>query len=334
MKLAKGDYFVAAREQGKDYLAKALSNQHGNTVEAVLEDKCHIQGLRHTMTVDVKDVVVVLGPTPHPGKVYGADVTNLFRARKDHDDFGPIHFFYKPEKEIVKDLWISMSKVSKRLDKHGLGFLLQDIMWEVQRFNGEKYAGCYISSRNEKVPVRIQFRPESVPATEYAYVLLHELGHHLHLEFIKSKKLNAYWLKLFNTSIKVVSVRKDLSKQLLERLLDQDAVPSDFKRDLDEEEALAFKWIIRTISTVSALSIKDLDTLFEAGFKDEVAKVWPVRNIPRKELAPVISEYSTKNVKELFAEVFAFHMTGKKLPDAVVRLLEKSISYAKTQKEK
>lgn len=334
MKITKGEYFVGKREKGRDYLAKALSDSDGKTVEAVLEDKCWIQGHRHTFTAEKTDIVVNLGKDPQAGKVYGADVTNLYKGRKDHDDFGAVNFFYKPEKDVVADLWQAMTKVAKKMRKHDLGFLLDDIVWEIQRFNGERYAGMYIKSRKENVPDRIHLRPESNPATEYPYILHHELGHHLHLTFLKSKKLNAQWLKLFNTSIKVASVKKDMSKNLLDMLMDQEDLPSDFKSGLDEEQALAFKWIIRTIGSVNALTIKDLDTLFEAGMKDEIEKIWPVRNIPRKELAPVISDYATKNVKELIAESYSFYMIGKKLPDVVVKLVERSISYAKANREK
>lgn len=43
---------------------------------------------------------------------------------------------------------------------------------------------------------------------------------------------------------------------------------------------------------------------------------------------------ATLNVKELFAECFAFYMTKRKLPEKVVKLLEKSISYAKANHER
>lgn len=42
---------------------------------------------------------------------------------------------------------------------------------------------------------------------------------------------------------------------------------------------------------------------------------------------------ATKNFRELFAECFAFHLVGKKLPDPIVRLMEKTISYAKVHKD-
>jgi len=290
--------------------------------------------MRHTFTQATADIVVVLGQQPYPGKVYGFDVGSLHRKRLTHDRFGDVHFFYKPEKQVLSDLRDSMTRVANKLNKQDLGFLLNDVVYEVLPYHGEKYAGMYLRSKTDKVPDRIQIRPEIMPASEYDYVWYHELGHRLHLTFCReSKKLNAQWLKLYATSIKAMTIKKDKSQQLLDLLIDGQETPSDFKRGLDEEDALAFKWIIRTIQQVNGLSIKDLDTLFEAEMKEEITKVWPVRSISHKELAPIVSEYATVNFKELFAECFAFYMTKKKLPEPIIKLMEKSISYGKAHKD-
>lgn len=334
MKIRKNDYFIARQEQGADFLARALEDSDGGDVEAVAEKLCHIAGQRNTLTVAKKNLKLNLGPTPHPGKVYGLDVSRLYYTKKLHDSFGQIHFFYKPDKQIVKDLWQTMDKVAKKLKKVGLEFLLDGIVWEIEPYNNEKFAGMFVSSKNEKIPNRIQFKPESMVATEYAYLLFHELGHNLHLTYATGKKLNAYWLRLFNTSIRVATVRKETAAQLLEQLMEQEDPPSAFKGQLSEDDALAFKWIVRTIQSVNGLGIKDLDTFFEADMKDDIRKLWPTRTIPRKELEPIVSEYATRNMRELVAESFAFHMTGKKLPEQIVKLLEKTYSYAKANREK
>lgn len=334
MHISKHDYLII-RDQKRYVLARALGDVKSSKadVDCVWEKLCHMSSQRTVFSAPQKDVVLNLGSNPAPGKVYGHDVSALYYTKKAHDEFGDIHFFYKPEKEVVKNLWAALDKVAKILTKHKLQFLLEDVVFEVMPFNGEKYAGMFIKSKGDKILSRIQIKPEALPATEYGYVLLHELGHRLHLDFIKSKKINATWLKLFNTSIRVATVKKEVSAAILEDLLGQEDLPSDFKGQLGEDDALAFKWIVRTIQSVNALSIKDMDTLFEADMKDEIRKLWPVRTIPRKELEPVVSEYATKNYKELVAESFAFHLIGKKLPEPIVRLVEKTISLAKVKQE-
>lgn len=335
MRILKGDYFVARQDQGKDYLAKALEDAHNKAVESVLEKDSHIQGRRHTFTQALSDVVVVLGPNPYPGKVYGFDVGAVHRKRMTHKAFGDVHWFFKPTKEVGQDLWASMDTVAKKLSKQGLDFLIDDVVYEIMPYHGTgKYAGMYIRSKKDDVQDRIWIRPELMTKADYPYIWYHELGHRLHLRFCPSTKINAQWLKLYATSIKAVTIKKEKAQQLLDMLLDGQEQPSDFKRGLDEEDALAFKWLVRTVQQVNGLSVKDLDTLFEADMKDEIKKVWPTRSISHKELAPIVTEYATVNVKELVAEVFALYMSGKKLPEPIVKLLERTIAYAKANKDK
>src|SRR5258706_12815235 len=105
-------------------------------------------------------------------------------------------------------------------------------------------------------------------------------------------------------------------------LLEGEDLPSDIRTTLSEEDSLAYKWILKTIQSISGVSVKQLDILFEAGMKADIEKLWPVRNIPRKELAPIISDYATKSYEETLAESFAWHLTKKKLPEGIVKLVE------------
>lgn len=334
MRIEQGDYVICSQSQGKDYLVKALAATKGN-LEAVCERLCHIPSQRQTLTVDSKNLVINLGAEPKRGKVWGIDLNNLYYTKKTHDKFGDMFFFYKAERESVKALWAALDKAYKILNTLGLAYVLdRDITWEILSSNpSEKYAGMYIRKvKGDEVIERIQIKLDSRPQSELVYVILHELAHCIDANYVTGRKLKALWLRLFTTSIKVATVQKSMSQELLTSLLDQPNIPSDFKSSLDEEQTIAFKCIMRTINSVNALSIKELDVLFEAQMFDDIKSVWPLRTIPRKDIAPIVSEYATKNVKELFAESFAYYCIKRKLPDAVLKLVERSISYAKTQK--
>lgn len=333
MNIQKDDYVIALNAKGKDMLVKALADSKGH-VEAVVEKLCHMPGQRQTLTVDKKDLVLNLGPNPRRGKVYGVDTSNLYYTKKDHDVFGTVYFFYKPEKEVVKALWAAMDKTAATLKRFGLSFLLdQGTIWEVLPPSPTtKYAGCYMRSRKEEIPDRIQIIPEFMNPIDYSYVLCHELAHLLDMRFVTSNKIKGHWLRLFNTSIKVMAIKKETSTELLDGLLSQEDPPSAFKGQLGEEEALAFKWIIRTISQLHSITLSDLDTLFVADMRDDIKALWPTRAISVKELAPIVSEYATKNVKELFAEAVSMHITKRhKFPEPLIKLIEKTISHAKVQ---
>lgn len=332
MKIKKDDYIVVRPPKGRNFLVK-VSSASDSVVSGIVERDCHIQERRTLIDVPVKDVVLNLGSEPAPGTVYGINLNHLYRGRKSHEAFGMINFFYRPKKEVTKELMKGFDKVERILNKNGLVKLIADnIVWEIEAYAKEKYAGMYYRAKDEKSFARIKFKPEILPATQHPYVILHELGHHFHIHYLmKNHKLDAQWIKLYNTSIKVMNINKSVSQQLLDSLLEGDDRPSDLRGQLDEESTLAYKWILRVIQATHSLSVRELDRLFEADMKDEISNVWPLYNIRKKDLAPVVSEYATKNYRELVAESFSMHLIGKELPKNVIKLLEKSISYVKTQ---
>lgn len=339
-KVNEGDYLLCSLKGSKDFLMKVKELSKGE-YHGTIEKDCHIREMRKEHTVRERDIILNLGPSPKAGKVYGIDTTNLYRGKRSHSTFGEIHFFYNPKKEVVQNIMAAFDKAYKHLERLGLEFLIDDIVWEILPFGKERYAGMYTRKKGEKGQPRILIRPERMQVVEFPYVILHELGHHLHMGgFVTSKKIDAQWVQLYNTSVRVASIDKQTSKSLLENLLDGQDTISNFKSSLDEDDALALKWILRTIQQYHGLSVRELDTLFEANMMDDIKAVWPLRNIPHKELTPVITEYATKNYRETFAESFGHYaaklkLPGKKdLPSKVVQLLEKTIAHAKANAPK
>ncbi len=335
IQVEKGDYLIGkvAGSDKRTVLFKAESMSKGVVTGTVQKD-AHIKDKNFQAEIPIKDLVVNLGSDPHPGKVHGHDVSSLYKGRRTHADFGPLYWFYDAEKEVRDAVDRGFDKAYKSLKAQRLGFVVQPLscIWEIMPYNGEKWAGMYKRSSNvDKNPHRFQVRPEIMPSTEYPYVIHHEVGHHIHYEFLMdSKKLNAGWIKAFNTSIVVRSIKKEQSEKLLNEMLGQGDVPSAFKSTLDEDNAAAFKLILSYISREHSVTVKELDVLFEAEYFDEIKGVWPIRGVPKKDLEPIVSEYATKNYRELFAESFAFRMTGKKLPQAIEKLLDKSLEYVRT----
>jgi len=331
MKIKKDDYLVVKLSEKTNFGCKVLST--GSPVQVIAIKNEHITDMRNIAEIDPKDIIINLGQDPAPGKVYGADFTFLYRGKKEHDQFGRINFFYKPRKEVVTSLMKGFNIVHKTLTKRGLEKVVNDnIVWEVEPYLQSKYAGRYIMHKNPDLPSIIKFAPEAVPASQYPYVILHELAHHLHLKYlVENPRLEARWIQLFNTSIKVLNISKETSLELLNLVLNSETLPSKLRSDLDDDLKLPYQWILRVIGTNHSITPHDLDKLALADMKDEIEKIWPKHSIKKKELAPVISEYACKSVRECFAEAVSFHLTGMKLPGNVVKLVEKSLSYIKGQ---
>lgn len=333
--VAKGDYILAESPEYKEAVLMKASGSRDGVVSGVLVKFQNIPELRTVLDVQAQNVILNLGPTPMRGKVYGHDVSNLYRGSVDHEHFGRLCFMYKPDPETKKSIVRGFNLAYKKLQKFGLEQLARDnIVWEINPPGKEKYAGMYIPAKTKakvQVPARIMIRPEILTAPEFPYVVLHELGHHLHSTYMRSPKLEAAWIKLFNTSIKVVPVSRADCEQMLESLVAGEERPSAFRKSLEEDQQLMFRWIIRHISQNHSVTIRELDHLFEGEELDEIRQLWPQKAVPTKELDPIISEYATKSYRETLAEAFAMHLTGTQFPKHIIKLTERTIAYAKAQ---
>ena len=327
--------YIIGRKRGKEkstlFFGKVESVSKG-IVYGTVEKDSHVKTLRSGFEIPIRDVLTSLGSAPHPGKVYGQDVGLRFVGRKVHDFFGPICFFYKPEKSVGDKLWAAFDEAAQILEKAKLP-PPENAVWEIISAEIKaKWAGYYKHSKNpEKNPHRLSIRPESVPVTvgDMVYVILHEYAHYFHAHHATGQKLNARWVRLFNTSIKRQTIPRSVIERLLRELLAGQDRPSDFRGQLEEEDRNAFNWILRAIKEGRAVSVKELDLLFEAGYHEDLEKLWPKVDLNKKDLKPVVSEYATVSYKELFAESFAFHFTKKKLPEAVTKLVENTVAFGK-----
>jgi hypothetical protein len=329
-----GNYIV-----GKLRLEEGFTTVFGKVTEVAKgiitgrrEKDSHIK--EEYFEISSKDVIINLGPDPHPGTVYGHEVTSRLCAKREHDFWGRYFWFYRPKKDVVSKLEEAMDNTAKLLKKLGLPALENTVLELKSKDVKGKWAGSYKHSKNpEKSPHRISLKPESMPVTakDLTYVLLHEYAHWLHFNYVTGEKLNARWIRLFNTSIKTQTIKREQLKDMLERVVSSNVKPSDFRSDLDVDEKNQFNWIMRTIKAEHSVGLHELDILHEAECKEDIEALWPKSTLNKKDLKPVISEYATTSYFETLAEAFAYHLTKIKMPDAVVALVEKTIEQAKAK---
>lgn len=332
--MERGD-LVIARQERFTFLAQVQEVTKG-TIHGFLAKDYHIPSRRLAVELVPNDVVVNLGKSPRPGSVYGVEVSHLV-GTKHHPDFGQIAFLYRIKKESGHALMRAFDIAAKTLKKHKLGFASRAGVWEVLSPDlGGKYAGKYKRSKfPDKNPHRFQIRPEKMVVEDYPYVVYHELGHHLRFEYVTDAAVLARWVVVFNTSIKLAKVTKDVSRNLLSRLIRGTTLPSQLAGELEsDEDALAYRQIIRVIKSDHAVGVRELDSLFESSNFKEIELLWPLRTLHKKELAPILSEYATTNVEELIAESIAFYLSGKKLPKSLHNLTEKTLDYVRMQRDR
>lgn len=336
-KFESGDFVIAQPAgAGKNFLFKVSGVDKQGIVVGTLEKDSHLRALRKTVEVPKSDIIVNLGHDPKPGKAYDCDLTSIYKGRKTHEDFGTLYWFYKPDTEVGERIFKSFDKCARILKKQRLDFTIQPDLgiWEIQKYKDEKFCGLYKHSRDpSKNPHRFIFRPEMVEPKDYAWVILHEHAHHIEREFMHSKALRGQWVQLYNSTILVEDIDKKTCNELLDEILVQEALPSDYKGQLDDDSKIALKWILKHIKQQHKLSIRELDMLFDAGMKDDIRDVWPDNGVSMNDLKPLVTDYATKSWKELFAESVSLYLTGIVLPKSVVTLVERSLSHVRTQDE-
>lgn len=324
------DYIIAQMKGNKPFLAQVKEIDDKTLV--VIPDLLRYQEPRE-IEITKKDVVVRLGADPIPGKVYGVDVSNVYRKTFSHEFWGPIHFFVKPEKAVVDRLKLSLDTCGKKLDKLGMREYTTRFQTEVRAEKG-KYAGMY-QHRQENKSIVWYAPDKATNQEEMDYIVYHEFGHVLRFNGLNRVKLRAKWQKLFQQSITPTLVTKKYLSGLWDHVkLSADgeaslgSVIKEFQQEEDETTSY-LKALSRWFKQVHHISPRDLQVLWEANDLDTIEQLWPLGSIDTSKLSPLISDYATKNVEETFAEAFAYHMIGKKLPAHVEKLLEKSLSVIK-----
>jgi hypothetical protein len=324
------DYLIAEVKGGKPFLAQVKSI--GDKTLTVIPDLLRYAEPR-TLEITKKDILVRLGEEPKPGKVYGVDVANVYRKSIEHEFWGPIHFFVKPEKDVLDRLRLSLNTCGKKLDKMGLREYTTRFQTEVRAEKG-KYAGMY-QHRQENKSI-VWYAPDKAENQEQMdYIVYHEFGHVLRFNGLHSMKMRARWQKLFQQSITpTVATKKFLTglwdhvKSNAEAEQSLGSIIKEYQQE-EEETASYLKALSRWFKQVHHISPRDLQVLWEANDLDTIESLWPLSSIDTSKLSPLISDYATKNVEETFAESFAYYMIGKKLPAHVEKLLEKSLSIIK-----
>lgn len=333
--MKNGQYVIIKQKEDKPFLALIEKIKEGKDKVYVAPEK-NIQYGRNVIDVSRKDIKVVLGTNPLPGRVHGFDLNNLFRKTINHSFWGPIHFFIKPDEDTMKVLKKALDSSAKIVDKLGLGMFANGVFETEIRAKTGKYAGKYIHGGKDK-PNKVWYAPEFAHGDQDAmeYVILHEFGHVLRFNGVLSKKLRAKWIRLYQKTIEQVKVpAKDLSAILSDiagEEEDQVSFNKALSNAMSDRHPRFKKAILQWLKETHKIGTQELEVMWKASNVRDIGQYWPDHLIDTHDLKPKVTEYATKSVEELFAECFAFYAQKKKLPEVCVTLLEESISRAKVE---
>lgn len=333
MKVAPKDYAVVniAKDEDKPKLKLILIKSSNNgEVIGIDQKQPHVE--REVVQVDLPKVLLNLGQNPYPGSYLGLSTKNLYR-RTLESELGPVHILCgikKSEFELFRE---SAARFKTWLTKNKLDFILNDeLTLEIVSDTG-KYAGLYYA-KSKKLPIpkiALNYEKLFTDGVNLDYVLAHEYGHHIDYTYINEHdKARSSWVSLFKDSTEAPLVEKKFIAECLEIVVASDVnCLRDVVSELEADNVPLFKHICKWIVKNRKLKLQDIDSLLKDKDYDSVKEIWPKQAIAYSNLKPLVSEYACVSSRELLAESFAFKVEGKKLPERVESLLDKSLSLAR-----
>jgi hypothetical protein len=331
--MKNNQYVICQRKEEKPFLARIEKVREDGVLVALQKD---IQYQKNVIEVEKKEVRAILGENPVPGTVYGFDLHNLYRKSIEHEFWGPIHFFIRPDKDTLKLLKKSLDRTAERIEKLGLGWYASQFQTEIRSKKG-KYAGVYKHSGSADKPNVVWYAPECAKGDQRQMdnVIFHEFGHAVRFNGLTSNKMRNKWLRLYQKTIAQVKVEPKQLSAILHDLDDYDEETESFKgaikgatQDMSPRiEKALMQWLKET----HRITGRELEIMWRSSKLKDISKFWPDHMIDTHDLKPAITEYATKNVEETFAECFAFYCQKVKIPSAFEELLEESLSRARAE---
>lgn len=344
-RISKGDYIIydaaeeSAEGKAKATLVKVVACDDSDTFTAKLQKNVHIKS--EVITINTSKILLNLGTTPYPGKYLGIDLADRYRGAID-TSIGTFHAFIKINKEEREILENAADNIKSKLEALGLDFILDaDIVFELSTARSSKHYGMYYTPTKKAAYHRIQlYRAalnKKVTGLTPEYTIAHELGHLLDFGWVsKGEKPRAAWVAAYQTSTEATTIDKSRVRELYDKITYNEFGDNKNLRELagnlDVEEVVELKAIIRWIKQARQVDAKDINALVASKDVSSFGDLWPRHAISVKSLKPILTEYATKNSRELFAECFAAYMTDMKLPSSLEGLLQKSIRFAKIHK--
>lgn len=315
--VSKDDYIIV-RNGAKNILCLAINPERNRAVI----DKTLAHDETKYVEYDEKSLVANLGKKPLAGqKVYGVSIEPFNRIVDT--DIGQMFLFRKLNKLERKALMSAIKRTYSKMKSLGLDvFPITEI---VVRPKHGKYAGSYtFRVKMSEVTDSIQLHPETFDDVKYnAYILYHEFGHAVWYKRIPMK-LKAKWIVMYEKRIEQLNILKDRLTPMLDDILSYEGTLMEYQKELEEEDRLVLKEVLSNYKRYHKLDMRALSILMSED-KDTFASMWPKRASIISSIKEDISAYAMVSPEELFAECFAFYMTGKMLPKDATKLLEKSL---------
>lgn len=323
MEIQVGSYVVFS--QGTKKLLAQVYSIGDSTITATLDK--NRQQSPEEVTFNKDDILAVLGQKPPLGSVFGVSVEPYWKTI-DHDDWGEIHVYCRPNKTQWKAVKDGLSQAWKTLEREKLtGFVeAGNLRIELRGAKGKNLGMYYHRQKGETAADRMFFRLQETDHPDlYREVVLHESGHGVFYRLMTPQQ-RATWIKLHKRFAKFAQHTKNDIVRMRTLFLKSRQFLKDFAADLtDEAEILLFHECISNMRANYRLKSQHIDELMEVGDIQTISDMWPKDALDYTDFEQAINDYASSNPHELMAEAFRLYHTKTQLPEVIKNVLEKQL---------
>lgn len=315
LRIEEGDFVIISQEKSKKLVR--VTNNKGNLMG--VEEKTRVDG-SEPFQFERADIMAYLGKSPMLGSVYGVKV-ELFYKTLTHKRGGDIHIYRDMTKEEKQQLKISIDGVFKFFDKHKIDPF--PVTTEIKIAQG-RWAGMYKYRPKAETDLMV-LKPQVFEEASALNLVAHEYGHGIWFRKT-SVQTRAAWIKLYLKAVQLRQIDSDEIQRLGEDFISSGSTTGEFGSALGEEDSEVFDKCLEYIEGVHNLNEKHLNTLIVAG--EDVKGYWPTEPMDLSGMDLMLTEYAQTSPEEFFAEAFAFHVEGVKLPKEIEKLMKLTVQRA------
>jgi hypothetical protein len=316
MRYGKDDYLIV-EVKGRPKLGLAFAKGKVMLEDGVETDEPTIVEFKSS------EILANLGKAPREGQqAFGVKI-NIFRETLKFPNWDvPLHVYRELGDRDKRLLRKAMSKAWAKLDKWGATDWLQSLERMEVRPKKGKVEGWYRYQTTKSVAKDcLALAPENFQELErMIFVILHESSHGIWFRTV-SQGYQARWAALFNKRGSLNRYKdKDLGRlsQAMVDMVAHGATFKDIKKELKSENPEELEILKEVVSYIKKTHHIDEDALQSlAKTKPEkFQSLWPAV-ADHTDWRADVSEYSTTNLKEFFAECMGYFLLGRKLPKDV-----------------
>lgn len=317
MLVAKGDHVIFHMTLGKYAFAKVVAaNATKAKIRFAVDPKTGESPPAEEIALD--SIVANLGVSPKIGSIYGVKVEPC-RVQTNDPYWGNLQYYVELDEKNTARFDKFLRLTAKELKQRGMPEPRTEL--HIRQQSGKLDGAYKARPKSETDIMTVRPRPD---LDSMDFIIFHKYAYGLWQNSMMPKT-RMRWLRAYNESIALMKIEESELENMRESLVSNGDVGGYFK-ELEDDDRKVFRAIIRHLKQVHNIERHHLQLMLT--LQEDITEFWP-SHVELSDKNVLLTDTATKNVEELFAESFAYHLTGRAIPKKLNLLLTETLSRLK-----